>query len=85
MAKSRCAFSLKSGVSYEGYMLELENGQLRFGKGGPMASPTDLLISVEEIDLATLAYWNEIYGCYLDTKWDENLDKWTFQPSKRAT
>jgi hypothetical protein len=35
---TRCAFDLKTGSHYEGYIIEIENGHLLFGCGGPLAS-----------------------------------------------
>lgn len=81
---SRCAFSLKSGTYYEGYILEVENGHLRFGEGGPMAVEEDLLIPVQDIDLSSLAYWDKNYRCYMDAKWNEKQEKW-FQLSKQSS
>jgi hypothetical protein len=84
IAESRCAFSLKSGVYYEGYIIEIDNGHLRFEEGGPMVTVQPLLIPVQEVDLLSLAYWNKNCNHYMDAKWDNEQDKWVFQPSKQV-
>jgi hypothetical protein len=81
IAESRCAFSLKSGVYYEGYIIEIDNRHLRFGEGGPMAAVEPLLIPVQDVDLLSLAYWDENCERYMDAKWNDEQDKWIFQPS----
>jgi hypothetical protein len=78
IAKGRCAFSLKSGAYYEGYIIEIDNDRLRFGEGGPMAAAEYLLIPVREVDLLSLAYWDEHYGYYMDARWDDEQNKWVF-------
>jgi hypothetical protein len=83
IAESRCAFSLKSGVYYEGYIIKIDNEYLRFGEGGPMATIEPLLIPVQEVDLLSLAYWNKNCQSYMDAKWDDEQDKWVFQPSSK--
>jgi hypothetical protein len=83
IAKSRCAFSLKGGAYYEGYIIEIDNGYLCFGGGGPMAAAEYLLIPVQKVDLLSLAYWDENYGCYMDARWDDDQNKWVFKPLKQ--
>jgi hypothetical protein len=74
IAENRCAFDLKNKQHYEGYILKVENNHLRFGEGSPMAAEEDLFIPVQDVDLATLAYWDENKRCYV-----------AFKPSRQAS
>jgi hypothetical protein len=85
IAENRCAFDLTNKQHCEGYILEVENDHLRFGGGGPMAAEEDLFIPVQDVDLSTLAYWDENKRCYMDANWDEQQGKWTFEPSRQAS
>jgi hypothetical protein len=82
IAESRCAFLLENGDYYEGYIIAIDNGHLRFCGGGPMAAVEPLLIPVQDVDLLSLAYWDKRCECYMDAKWDDAQDKWVFQPSQ---
>lgn len=79
LAASRCAFSLRNGNYYEGYIIEVEDRHLRFASGGPMATHEDLLIPIEAVDLNTLSYWDKSKTCYMNALWNENQQKWVFK------
>ena len=72
---SRCTFSLTGGAYYEGYIIEIRDDHLIFGEGGPMADDKYLLISMENVDLHSLAYWDSDFNCYMDASWDNEQDK----------
>jgi hypothetical protein len=85
LAEGRCAFDLKNRQHYEGYILAIENDYLCFGEGGPIATEEYLFIPILEVDLSTLAYWDENKRCYMDADWDEEKGKWRFNPSNQAS
>jgi hypothetical protein len=85
IAENRCAFDLKNRQHYEGYILGIENDHLRFGGGGPLAAEADLFIAIQDVDLSTLAYWDDNKGYYMDANWNEEQGKWTFIPSEQTS
>ncbi len=56
IAESRCALSLKNGEYYEGYPLDIEDNNLCFAGGGPLAPEEPFLFPVQDIDLLSLAF-----------------------------
>jgi hypothetical protein len=81
---TRVAFDLNNGEHYEGYICEIETEYLIFGAGGPLAPDRDIQIWLIEIDLTTLAYFDERSRCYMDADWNNALDCWLIKPSNQA-
>lgn len=84
LARERCAFSLRGGGSFEGYLLAVGDGRIRFGAGGPRAPGEDLVFAVEDVDLRSLSLWDVDQGCYLDARWDDEGNRWTFRRHRPA-
>ena len=80
---TRCAFDLKTGLHYEGYVLEVEGANIVFGCGGPMAPEEPLLIPADAVDLGSLSFWDESRRCYMDAYWDEGRGRWMARPARR--
>jgi hypothetical protein len=81
---SRVAFNLKNGEHHEGYILEIETDYLTFGEGGPLAPAADIEIQLIDLDLKTLAYWDDLRRCYMDADWNEARNCWQIKPSRQA-
>jgi hypothetical protein len=80
---TRVAFDLHNGNHHEGYICEIETDYLLFEEGGPLAPNEDIEIQLVDIDLNTLAYFDEQCHCYMDAHWDRERDCWTIEPSNR--
>jgi hypothetical protein len=78
---SRVAFDLHNGEHYEGYICNVETEHLIFGSGGPLAADEDIEIRLVDIDLTTLAYFDDRSRCYMDAQWNNAIACWQFQPS----
>jgi hypothetical protein len=80
---TRVAFDLQNGEHYEGYICEIEKEYLMFGAGGPLAPDREIEIRLVDIDLHTLAYFDEQRRCYLDADWNNDLEDWMIKPSNQ--
>ncbi|AFY91679.1 hypothetical protein [Chamaesiphon minutus] len=78
---SRVAFDLHNGEHHEGYIYDIESDYLIFSEGGPLASGEDIEIRLADIDLTTLAYFDDRARCYMDAVWHNVLACWQFRPS----
>jgi hypothetical protein len=81
---SRVAFDLHNGEHYEGYIYDVETEYLIFGSGGPLASDEDIEIRLVDIDLTTLAYFDDRSRCYMDAVWNNAIACWQFHPSSQV-
>jgi uncharacterized protein YggL (DUF469 family) len=81
---TRVAFDLKTGEHFEGYIFEIETESLMFVRGGPLASDEEIQICLSDIDLTTLAYFDERGQCYMDAHWHEDRDCWRIKPTRQA-
>jgi hypothetical protein len=81
---TRVAFDLKNGAHYEGYLFEIEPQYLIFGAGGPLAPDEDIEIRLVDIDLTTLAYFDDRSRCYMDADWSQAFDCWLIKPSNQV-
>jgi hypothetical protein len=79
---TRVAFDLKTGVHYEGYIIEVEDGQMLFGEGGPFAPEEPYLLPADAVDLGTLSYLDEARHTYMDAYWDEARGCWMARPAR---
>jgi hypothetical protein len=80
---TRVAFDLQNGEHYEGYICEIETDYLMFRSGGPLAPDEDIEIRLLDIDLNTLAYFDEQRRCYMDANWDNSRDCWLIKHSNQ--
>ena len=76
----RYALDLKDGSHLEGYILEITDEYVLFGLGGPWAPDEPIRVSLEEVNLGTLSYWDEKHHCYMDARWDEGSAAWSHTP-----
>ena len=79
---TRVAFDLKTGVHYEGYIIEVEDAQFLFGEGGPFAPEEPYLVPADAVDLGTLSYLDESRHTYMDAYWDEEGERWMAKPAR---
>lgn len=78
---TRVAFDLHNGEHHEGYICEIEPEYLMFGEGGPLSSDEEIQIRLSDIDLTTLAYFDERGQCYMNAHWHEDRDCWRIKPA----
>ena len=78
---SRVAFKLKNGLSIEGYPIEIKDGFMVFGEGGPLASEELVQISLSDISLDPFSVYDNKRKKWHDLYWDENMASWLHKTS----
>jgi hypothetical protein len=80
---TRVAFDLLNGTHHEGYICEIEPEYLMFAEGGPLGADEQSQICLLDIDLTTLAYFDDRQRCYMDAHWHNDRDCWRIKPSQQ--
>lgn len=63
---SKCYFKLNDGTSCQGWIEEFADDQVIFTDSGPMFNNNEIQINIFEIDIETLAYFDEILHQWID-------------------
>ena len=69
-------FRLSSSEAYQGYIKEIGDTVLRFVSGGPRSSYEPFEVPLADIDLETLAYFDEAAGRWTEVIWSADTEAW---------